>query len=39
MKIGVMFGNFEIIMGGNVLKFYLLMCFDICCVGVLKNGE
>lgn len=39
MKIGVMFGNLEIIIGGNVLKFYVFVCFDICCIGVVKEGE
>lgn len=39
MKIGVMFGNLEIIIGGNVLKFYVLVCLDICCIGVVKEGD
>lgn len=39
MKIGVMFGNLEIIIGGNVLKFYVFVCFDICCIGVVKEGD
>lgn len=39
MKIGVMFGNFEIMMGGNVLKFYVLVCLDICCIGLIKDCD
>lgn len=39
MKIGVMFGNLEIIIGGNVLKFYFFVCLDICCLGVVKDGD
>lgn len=39
MKIGVMFGNLEIMMGGNVLKFYLLVCFDICWIGLIKKND
>lgn len=32
-KIGVMYGNFEIIIGGWVLKFYVSVCFDVCKIG------
>lgn len=39
MKIGVMFGNLEIIIGGNVFKFYVLVCIDICCIGLVKEGD
>jgi recombination protein RecA len=39
MKIGVMFGNPETTTGGNALKFYASMRFDIRRVGALKNGE
>lgn len=39
MKIGVLFGNLEIIIGGNVLKFYVLVCMDIWCIGLIKKGD
>jgi recombination protein RecA len=38
MKIGVMFGNPETTTGGNALKFYATMRFDIRRVGALKEG-
>ena len=37
-KIGVMFGNPETTTGGNALKFYASMRFDIRKIGVLKEG-
>jgi recombination protein RecA len=39
MKIGVMFGNPETTSGGNALKFYASVRFDIRRVGAIKNGE
>ena len=39
MKIGVMFGNPETTTGGNALKFYASMRFDIRRTGAVKNGE
>lgn len=39
MKIGVMFGNSEIIIGGNALKFYVFVRFDIRRIGAVKEGE
>jgi recombination protein RecA len=38
MKIGVMFGNPETTSGGNALKFYASMRFDIRRIGALKEG-
>ncbi len=38
MKIGVMFGNPETTTGGNALKFYATMRFDIRRIGALKEG-
>lgn len=37
-KIGVIYGNLEIIIGGNVFKFYVLVCFDICWIQIFKKG-
>lgn len=41
MKIGVMMlgQSLEIIIGGNVFKFYVLVWLDICCIGVIKKGD
>lgn len=39
MKIGVMFGSPETTTGGNALKFYASMRFDIRRVGAIKQGE
>lgn len=39
MKIGVMFGFLEMIIGGNVLKFYVFVCFDICWIGLIKDCD
>jgi len=33
-----MFGLFEIMMGGKVLKFYVLICFDVCWIEIFKDG-
>jgi recombination protein RecA len=38
MKIGVMFGNPETTSGGNALKFYSSMRFDIRRIGTIKEG-
>ncbi|GJM45271.1 MAG: protein RecA [Gemmatimonadota bacterium] len=38
MKIGVMFGNPETTTGGNALKFYSSMRFDIRRIGAIKDG-
>lgn len=37
-KIGVFFGLLEIMVGGKVLKFYVLVCMDICCIEMFKDG-
>ncbi|MBK1666426.1 recombinase RecA [Rhodovibrio sodomensis] len=39
MKIGVMFGSPETTTGGNALKFYASMRFDIRRIGSVKDGE
>ncbi len=39
MKIGVMFGNPETTTGGNALKFYATMRFDIRRIGAIKDGQ
>ncbi len=39
MKIGVMFGNPETTTGGNALKFYSSLRFDIRRIGAIKDGE
>ena len=39
MKIGVMFGNPETTTGGNALKFYSSVRFDIRRTGVVKDGD
>ncbi len=39
MKIGVMFGNPETTTGGNALKFYSSMRFDIRRIGAIKDGQ
>ena len=39
MKIGVMFGNPETTTGGNALKFYSTMRFDIRRIGAIKDGQ
>jgi recombination protein RecA len=38
-KIGVMFGSPETTTGGNALKFYASMRFDIRRIGAIKNGD
>ena len=39
MKIGVMFGNPEMTMGGNALKFYASVRLDIRRIGAIKKGD